>query len=192
MLTSDRDDADLAWAVCGPIVIWSFVGTGLYAWRQRPESRVGALLVLLGFAWCLAALAFANAPLPYTFALVVGGFWGGVFLHLVMSFPTGRIAPGRDRAIVVAGYVLFTVGSDPALLFAGPEELDCDDCGTNLLPIRHDESVANALLTLQTVLYVVLFAVVLVVLTLRWRRADPLDRLQSRPSTPARCSRSSS
>ncbi len=181
VLTSDRADADLAWAVCGPIVIWSFVGTGLYAWRQRPESRIGALLVLLGFAWCLAALAFANAPLPYTFALVFAGFWGGVFLHLVMSFPTGRLAPGRDRAIVVAGYVLFTVGSAPALLFAGPEELDCEDCGTNLLQITHDESVANALLTLQTVLYVVLFAVVVVVLTQRWRRADTVDRLQCTP-----------
>ena len=39
VLTSDRADADLAWAVCGPIVVWSFVGTGLYAWRARPENR---------------------------------------------------------------------------------------------------------------------------------------------------------
>ena len=181
VLTSDREDADLAWAVCGPIVVLSFVGTGLYAWRQRPESRIGELLVLLGFAWCIAALAFANSPLPFTIALVFGGLWGGVFLHLIMTFPTGRAATVTDRAIVVAGYVLFTVGSVPALLFAGPEELECDDCASNLLQVTHDESLATALLTLQTVLYVVLFVVVLVALTLRWRRADTIDRLQRTP-----------
>ena len=60
VLTSDRADAHITWAVFGPIVIWSFVGTGLYASRVRPESRVGVLMVLLGFAWCVAALAFAN------------------------------------------------------------------------------------------------------------------------------------
>ena len=36
VLASDRADADVAWAVFGPIVIWSFVGTGLYASRHRP------------------------------------------------------------------------------------------------------------------------------------------------------------
>ena len=32
----------VVWAVFGPAVGWSFVGTGLYAWRARPESRIGA------------------------------------------------------------------------------------------------------------------------------------------------------
>ena len=41
------------WAVFGPVVGWSFVGTGLYAWRRRPESRFGLLMVLVGFAWFL-------------------------------------------------------------------------------------------------------------------------------------------
>jgi peptidoglycan/LPS O-acetylase OafA/YrhL len=70
VLASHRDDADLAWAIAGPIVVWSFVGTGLYAMRRRPDSRVGLLMVALGFAWCVAALAFANSRLAFTFALV--------------------------------------------------------------------------------------------------------------------------
>jgi signal transduction histidine kinase len=181
VLTSDRADADLAWAVCGPIVVWSFVGTGLYAWRARPESRVGALMVLLGFAWCVAALSFANSPVLFSFALVFGGIWGGVFLHLVMSFPTGRLTAGRDKAIVIAGYVLFTVGSVPALLFSGREQLDCHDCATNLLLIDRDDSLASALGGVQTVLYAALLVAVLVVLAVRWRRADRVDRLQRTP-----------
>jgi signal transduction histidine kinase len=181
VLASHRDDADLAWAIAGPIVVWSFVGTGLYAMRRRPDSRVGLLMVALGFAWCVAALAFANSRLAFTFALVFGGLWGGVFLHLLMSFPTGRLALGRDRAIVLAGYLLFTVGSIPPLLVAGPDDLGCDDCATSLLQVRHDEGLADVLLSVQTLFYLALFVIVLVRLWLRWRRADRLDRL---PLTP--------
>ena len=34
------------WAVFGPAVGWCFVGTGLYAWRRRPDSRFGLLMTL--------------------------------------------------------------------------------------------------------------------------------------------------
>jgi hypothetical protein len=55
-------------------------------------------MVLFGFAWFLSALHFSNSPLLYSVALVAGGLWGGLFLQLVMAFPSGRLAPGRDRA----------------------------------------------------------------------------------------------
>ena len=35
-LASDHRDAPVVWAVFAPAVIWSFVGTGLYAWQARP------------------------------------------------------------------------------------------------------------------------------------------------------------
>ena len=143
VLTSDHQDAKPVWAIFGPAVGWSFIGTGLYAWRRRPESRTGALMMLLGFAWFFSTLESANSPLIYTLALAAGGLWGGVFLHLGMSFPSGRLAPGLDRALVIAGYLIFTFAFAPALLFAGQEELGCDDCPTNLLLVRRDEDLAN-------------------------------------------------
>ena len=93
VLASEHQDARIVWAIFGPAVGWSFVGTGLYAWRQRPESRIGVLMILLGFAWFLSTLPAANSPLVYTLGLVVGGLWGGVFLHLGVTFPSGRLAP---------------------------------------------------------------------------------------------------
>jgi signal transduction histidine kinase len=181
VLLSDHAEDEVAWAILGPVVGWSFVGTGLYAWRRRPESGTGALMVLLGFAWFVSALHFANAPLAYTFAAVAGGLWGGVFLQLVMAFPSGRLASRTDRGLVVAGYLIFTVGSVPALLFAAPDELDCDGCPDNLLLIRSDPDLADAGLAAEAALYVVLFVIVLVRLALRWRRTGPLERLQLTP-----------
>jgi signal transduction histidine kinase len=181
LLGSDHQDAKTAWAIFGPAVGWSFIGVGLYAWRRRPESRTGALMVLLGFAWFLSALNFADSPLVYSFAFVVGGLWGGVFLQLIMSFPSGRLAPGRDRALVIAGYLIFTVASIPAMFFAAPHDLGCDDCPANVLLIRRDADLAHVAIGFQVVLYVVLFVIVLVRLTMRWRRAGQLERLQLTP-----------
>ena len=181
LLTSDREDADLAWAVLGPIVVWSFVGTGLYATHRRPGSRVGLLMVALGFAWCVAAISLANSALAFSLGLVAGGLWGGVFLHLLVSFPTGRLPPGTDRKIVLAGYGLFTLGAIPALFFSGPEELACEDCPKNLWLVETNAGLANALTMIQTALYLVLLLVVVVRLWRRWRHADRIDRV---PLTP--------
>ena len=63
VLASEHQDARMVWAIFGPAVGWSFVGTGLYAWRKRPESRIGVLMILLGFAWFLSTLPAANSPL---------------------------------------------------------------------------------------------------------------------------------
>ena len=35
VITSDHEEDKAVWAIFGPAVAWSFVGTGLYAWRRR-------------------------------------------------------------------------------------------------------------------------------------------------------------
>jgi signal transduction histidine kinase len=181
VVASDHRDAGLLWAFFGPAILWAFVGTGLYASYKRPESRTGELMVWLGFAWVASALTFADDPALFTLGMVAGGLWGGVFLHLVMTFPSGRIGSRADRAIVAAGYLLFTVGAVPAMLFAGPEQLGCDTCPANALLIRRDDDLATVLLALQAVAWGALFIVVLVRLSGRWRASDALVRIQLTP-----------
>ena len=125
-LGSDHRDAQVAWAVFGPAVGWSFVFTGLYAWRRRPESRIGLLMVWLGFAWFLTTLESSDAAFLYTLALAFSGIWGGVLLHLGVSFPSGRLTGRLDRALVLVGYPVITFGLVPALFFSGPSDLGCD------------------------------------------------------------------
>jgi signal transduction histidine kinase len=180
-LASDHQDAKVVWAILAPAVGWSFVGTGLYAWRRRPESRIGELMVLLGFAWFLFTLNAANSPLVYTFALVVGGLWGGVFLHLGLSFPSGRLVDPLDRALTIAGYVVFPLAFVPALLFASPHDLGCDDCPVNLLLVRSDSDLATIATAFGALLYAALFTVVLIRAVRRWRGTGPFERLQLTP-----------
>jgi signal transduction histidine kinase len=180
-LASDHQDAKAVWAIFGPGVGWSFIGTGLYVWIQRPDTRTGALMVLLGFAWFIFTLDSANSRLIYTLALVVGGLWGGVFLHLGLSFPSGRLSSALDRALVVAGYVIFPLAFVPALLFAGPHELGCDRCPTNLLLVRRDASLAAVATAFGALLYVVLFIIVLVRSIRRWQSTGSFERLQLTP-----------
>jgi signal transduction histidine kinase len=180
-LSSDHRDAKAVWAVFGPAVGWSFIGTGLYVCLRRPERRIGVLMILLGFAWFLFTLDAANSPLVYTFALVTGGLWGAVFLHLGMSFPTGRLRTRLDRALVIAGYFVFPLAFAPALLFADAEQLGCSDCPDNLLLIRADDALAAYFTALGALLYVVLFGVVLTRAIGLWRRTGPFERLQLTP-----------
>jgi hypothetical protein len=87
VLTSDHFADRAVWSVFAPLVGWSFAGTGLYAWRRRPESRFGVLMILLGFTWFLGALEAADDPLPFTLGIVLGSVWGAVLAHVLLSFP---------------------------------------------------------------------------------------------------------
>src|SRR4051812_24924369 len=91
VLRSEHFPHPEVWAACGPAIAWSYVGTGLFAWRRRRDSRFGALMTLLGFAWFLAPLPAANAPLVFTLGILAGGLPGAMFGHLMLSFPSGRL-----------------------------------------------------------------------------------------------------
>ena len=82
------------WAIFGPAVGWSFIGIGLFAWRRRPDSGTGELMVLLGFAWFLSALAFANSPLLYSF-----GSWSSAACGAGSSCSSSElpVRPARAR-----------------------------------------------------------------------------------------------
>ena len=170
-LTSDHRDAKVVWAVFGPAVGWSFVGTGLYASRRDPESRIGVaddparLRVVPVHARRreLAARVHVRAR-------------GGRPVGRAVPPPRPELPdrpaahPRLDRALVLAGYVVFPFASVPALLFADPEQLGCSDCPSNLLLIRSDDALAAFFTAFGALLYFVLFVVVLTRAIGLWRR----------------------
>jgi signal transduction histidine kinase len=78
---------------------------GLAAWSRRPESRVGALLTLTGFAWFLGTFARSDIAAVAALGAVVLTFHRGPLFHAIVTYPGGRLTGGRLVAGVVAlGY----------------------------------------------------------------------------------------
>jgi signal transduction histidine kinase len=83
---------------------WTLIGCGLVAWLRRPESRSGALMAATGFSWFLGNFATAGvAPVDWlgAHALFV---YRGPLIHLLVTYPSGRLSSRLDRAAVVLGY----------------------------------------------------------------------------------------
>jgi signal transduction histidine kinase len=175
-LVSDHRSAKAVWAVFTPAVGLSFVATGVYAWRHRPESRTGALMVLLGFAWFVYALDAANGRIPFTISQVLGGLWGAAFLHLGLTFPTGRARGALDRRLIVAGYFIFPLAFVPATMV----ESGCD-CPRSLLYTGPDTTLEAIFTAAGALLYSALFIVVLIRAAHHWSDAGPFERLQLTP-----------
>jgi hypothetical protein len=87
------------------VLSWSFIGAGLVA-LARSSGRFGALMCAVGLAVYLAALADANASVPFTAGLIVGSLWIGLLVHALLAVPTGRLQTRASAAIVAATYVL--------------------------------------------------------------------------------------
>jgi hypothetical protein len=69
----------------------SLLGTGLASWRARPESRLGPVMVLAGFAWFASQLSEAFSPLLYTIGAAVQYVFVAGFIYVLLSFPSGRL-----------------------------------------------------------------------------------------------------
>src|SRR5688572_24930670 len=129
VLSSEHFSDPGVWAVFGPVVGWSFVGTGLYAWRRRPDSRLGLLMTLAGFAWFLGPLPAADSPLVFSLGIALGALWGPVFGHLLLSFPSGRLPTRSRRRLVVASYFIVPLAPLVALLFSESDDVLTDCVG---------------------------------------------------------------
>ena len=90
-LASDHRDPMAVWVVFAPGVGWSFVATGLPAW-QAALRRIGALMVRSASPGCCSRSGRGLAGRLYD-RLITSGLWGCLFLHLGLTFPTGRLAP---------------------------------------------------------------------------------------------------
>ncbi len=95
----------------------TYAGTGLLLWARRPSNRTGLLLVVGGLSWLVAGLLnTAQQPLAAVGA-VLSALPPSVMVHVLLAFPSGRLAPGLPRATVIASYAFALVSNLPANLF---------------------------------------------------------------------------
>ena len=74
-----------------PLIGWSFIGTGLFAWWRRPENRFGALMTAVGFVWLFSALVASDTPGLFAIGGLVGALPYALLLHMLVAFPSGRL-----------------------------------------------------------------------------------------------------
>jgi signal transduction histidine kinase len=154
----------------------SLIGCGLASWRERPENRLGPIMVLTGFIWFAGLLSEATSAPLYTLGVAIQYMFLCGFIYIVLSFPSGQLRTALDKAIVVlaiAGTLLQVV----AMLFGSGSGLRCGGgCGDNLIQIFHDNGLALTFLNLQRALGAVLTLTAVGLLSYRWLRASRPQR----------------
>jgi signal transduction histidine kinase len=101
-----------------------YVVVGLAAWRRRPDSRLGPLMLAAGFAMGLSTLQFATSDLLFTVGAAFDLVPAALLLHLYLAFPEGRLTSRSERIVVGAAYAI-AVGLQVAKMALG--QLGADD-----------------------------------------------------------------
>jgi len=86
------------------IVGWTFIGCGLIVAARRPDSRSGTLLTVTGFTWFLGNFAEVNADFVAWMAAHAVFVHRGPLVHLILTYPSGRVSSPVSRAAVGVGY----------------------------------------------------------------------------------------
>jgi signal transduction histidine kinase len=177
IIESPMPGGGVGFATIAVIICWSFIGAGLVSWKARPESRIGMLLVAVGFTWALNALNGVDVPAIYTFGFIVGGVWAALLLQLLLTFPGGRIETGRERLLVAGGWIAAVGLAAPVLFFTPfPDDTICEGCSSNPILISDSAALAGLFLALRTALAFVVLGGIVVVLVRRWRGATRAQR----------------
>ena len=147
-----------------------YIAAGLIAWRSRPDSRLGVLMIAGGFTTAVSALAFADYAVPHTFGVVFDILPAVIFVHVYLAFPSGRLRSSFERWLVGAAY-FSAIGLQllkMALGGVGPH---------NLLEIAPRPDAAQTVESVQLVSISVICLIGIGVLASRRRRAGrPLRR----------------
>ncbi len=162
---------------------WSFIGVGLVAWTRRPDSRTGVLMVVLGFAWFARFAVAVDTRWGFVAGVLVGSVHLGVLVHLLATFPAGRVQNRAERALVTVGYLL-SAPLDAVFLFALGAQRQLGEGpppnGLVIAPSNGDFDPTGVDLAVQGVVVVVLLSLLGVVFT-RWRSAGPAQRRSLTP-----------
>jgi signal transduction histidine kinase len=81
-----------------------YIAAGLVAWWRRPDSRLGVLMIVGGFATGISGLAFAQFALPHTIGVIFDVLPAVIFLHVYLAFPEGRLRSHFERGLIATGY----------------------------------------------------------------------------------------
>lgn len=101
-----------------PLVGEIYVVAGAIAWARRPSNHMGALLVLGGITWLLAALANTGFVALVAIGMVFATAPLAVIVHMLLAFPSGRLRDRTSLVVTAVGYFTALVLQVPLYAFA--------------------------------------------------------------------------
>lgn len=84
---------------------WTLIACGLIGWSQRPQSRIGPLIALTGFAWFLGTLAGSRIGAVAALGTALLFIHRGPLCHAIIGYPGGRPLGRLSMIVVVLAYV---------------------------------------------------------------------------------------
>ena len=106
LLVRDGDVAN-AWlsATLTLAIGWCFVASGLVVWAREEANPLGVLMAALGLVWLAgAAVGEVGSAFGSWLGFVAVNAAVAMFVHVLVSFPNGRLASRRERLLVGAAY----------------------------------------------------------------------------------------
>ena len=156
------------------LLVWwitlPYIFAGIVAWRRRPDSFFGPLMILAGFVTQLSILQWTSQPLLNTVGQLCDLLVAAVWLHLFLAYPSGRLAGRAERVVVIIGYVAAVGLQAVILMLGGFNDL-------HLLTVVKQEAAAEAI---QNVQLLTLSALAVIGVGLLWWRWQSLPRWQRR------------
>jgi signal transduction histidine kinase len=183
VLSSDHaNDVQIGTVVFTPLIGWSFIATGLFAWWRRPANRFGALMTAVGFFWFVAALTTSDVPGLFAIGGLFGALPYALLLHMLVAFPSGRLETRWERILVGLAYFDTTVMQLLGVLFLDTTDVDvCDGCPENVLMISDQVVVSGIVFALQSLIGIFGLSGIGLLLVRRWRAASPATRSAMTP-----------
>ena len=145
-------------------------------------------MTAVGFTWLLSGLVFSDVPGLFIAGSMIGSLPIVILVHMVLSFPSGRLEGRLAKWIVGVGYFITVVFLPIAHLFLDTTSLDvCDfNCPSNPILIENNLSLAETLFDIASAIGVVALSATLWLAVTRWRHADRETRRAARPDALGR------
>jgi len=160
-------------AIFGPVIGAAFIGTGLLAWLRRPENRFGALMVGVGFSYCLSGLIVTTESWSFIAGLTLIALPYAVLFHILLAFPSGRLQTRGARALAAASYLVATVAWWGCMLVENTERLGLP---ANPLLVADEPDLFSTLAKVRLGAVAALIVLLGAVLVRRWGESTPSQR----------------
>ncbi len=158
-------------------------GLGLSDLLRAQDSRFARAVVAAGALWSLSALATSSDPNAYSVGRVSYWLVNVALVYLLLSYPSGRLTEGLDRALFAAAVIVVMLYVPTALIathFPSPSVWSTctSDCPSNAFALGHSTPalLTDLLVPLREVLTAALFLAVPVAVWRHRQRAGPLLR----------------